>query len=104
MMRRIQMLTACCLIFHVGSVGAQEKLPTAAKVKSLEAYPASIKLQTVYDYRQLLISAVLESGERIDVTRIAQIDKPASLVSLTPTGLLRPVAEGSGELHFKVAD
>src|SRR5438552_4043540 len=104
MLRKIQFLTACCLLLHVGSAGAQEKLPAAAKVKSLEAYPAKINLQTLYDYRQLLLSAVLESGERVDVTRIAQVDKPASLVSLSPTGLLRPLADGSGELRFKLAD
>jgi hypothetical protein len=103
MMRRIQFLTACCLLNHVVLVGAQEKLPAGAKVKKLESYPTSVKLQTIYDYRQLLITATLDSGERVDVTRIAQADKPA-LVSLTPTGVVRPVTDGSGELQFRVGD
>ena len=104
MMRRIQFLTACCVFLHVAAAGAQEKLPSAAKVKSLEAEPVSVQLKTVFDYRQLLVTAVLESGERIDVTRIATVDKPASLVDLTPNGLIRPITDGSGELKFRVAD
>lgn len=103
MMRKIQLLTACWILTYVSLAGAQEKLPAGAKVKKLESYPASVKLQTVYDYRQMLITATLETGERIDVTRIAAADKPAS-VSLTPTGVVRPVADGAGEMQFKLGD
>ena len=104
MMRKIQFLIAFCVVLHAGWAAAQEKLPAVAKVKSLEAFPSSVKLQTVFDYRQLLVTAVLDSGDRIDVTRIAQVDKPADLVDLTPAGLLRPIADGSGELNFRVGD
>lgn len=102
MMRKSHFLTALCVCLGSSMASAQEKLPAGAKIKSLESFPAAIKLQTIYDYRQLLITATLESGDRIDATRMAQVEKPAALVSLTPTGLVRPVADGSGALRFKI--
>src|SRR5207244_3600983 len=46
----------------------------------------------------------LDSGDRIDVTRLARIEAPAGLVSVSTTGLVRPVGDGSGTLQCTVAD
>src|SRR5262249_48579173 len=80
---------------------AQEKLPPGAQVTRLEASPASVTLKHPYDYRQLLVTAHLASGEKIDVTRMAPIAAPAS-VKISPSGLVRPAADGSGELAFSL--
>src|SRR5260370_1111269 len=81
---------------------AKESLPPGAKVVRLEASPASIALKHPYDYRQVLLTAVLETGDRLDATRMAKIEIPAA-VKLSPAGQVRPVADGSGELKVSLA-
>ncbi len=87
-------------------VRAEEKapgnLPPGAKIVRVEAYPPAIDLKDPYAYRQLLLTAQLDSGDRIDATHMAQIDKPAKLVSVS-AGLVRPLADGNGELKCSVA-
>ncbi|MBY0524026.1 MAG: DUF1553 domain-containing protein [Gemmataceae bacterium] len=86
-----------------GSVQAQEKLPPNAKLARIEAFPTSVALKNPFEYRQLLLTGVLENGERIDMTRMVQAEKPANLVNVSTTGLVRPLADGKGELKFSLA-
>jgi hypothetical protein len=79
-----------------------EKLPPGAKLTRIEAYPASITLKHPFDYRQLLLTGYLESGEKLDVTRLAKLDQPAVAVKVSATGLVRPAADGKGELKFSL--
>ncbi len=83
---------------------AQEKLPAGSKVVKLEAQPAAVTLKGPFDYVQLLVVGQLDSGERIDVTRLAtpEMDKPANLVKVSPAGLMRPLADGSGALKYTI--
>src|SRR5262245_48564166 len=81
------------------AAAAQEKLPPGAKVVRLEARPAAVHLKQPFDYAQLLVSARLETGELIDATRLAQLDRPAALVKVSPAGLVRPAADGQGEIR-----
>ena len=45
---------------------------------------------------------VLENGERVDVTRLAQFKAPAELATVSPRGQVRPVADGAGQIQFQV--
>src|SRR5262245_10805474 len=81
---------------------AEEKLPPDARVVKVEASPAAVTLKQPFDYSQLLLTAHLEGGEQVDVTRIAQVEKPANLVTVSPRGLVRPAADGSGEIKATV--
>ncbi|HUY34788.1 MAG TPA: DUF1549 and DUF1553 domain-containing protein [Pirellulales bacterium] len=83
---------------------APEQLPAGAKFVAIEAVPAAVQLKHPYDYAQLLVTGVLESGERLDVTRLAQVAAPEALVSVSPSGQVRPKADGNGELKFTIAD
>ena len=76
----------------------EEKLPEGAKVTSLEAYPAKIELTSRYAYRQMVLMALLASGDRVDVTRLARIEPPAGLAEVSPLGLVRGKADGTGSL------
>jgi hypothetical protein len=69
----------------------------------MEARPAAIDLKNPYAYSQLLLTGYLETGEQVDVTRLAQVEKPANLVKVSPTGLVRPQADGKGQLKFTLA-
>jgi hypothetical protein len=80
----------------------QEKLPPGAKLVRIEANPTRIELKHQFDYRQLLLTGILESGERIDVTRMAKLEQPLSAVQVSPRGQVRPVADGTGALKFSL--
>jgi hypothetical protein len=79
-----------------------EKLPPGARVARLEVQPSRIDLKNPYAYTQLLVTAQLASGERIDVTRMVQIDRPNNLLRISPTGLVRPLADGQGSLSIRL--
>lgn len=86
-----------------GTVQAGEKLPAGATVVGLEVQPVAITLRTPYEYRQILLTGELSTGEHIDVTRMAHVDQGSPLVRVSAEGLVRPQANGEGELVFSVA-
>src|SRR2546421_7717527 len=79
----------------------QEKLPPNAKIVRVEAAPSAIDLKPPFAYSQLVLTGQLDNGDRVDVTRLAQITKSAQ-VKVTPNGLVRPVTDGSGELRCSI--
>ncbi|HET6884234.1 MAG TPA: DUF1549 domain-containing protein, partial [Pirellulales bacterium] len=81
---------------------APEKLPEGRSLTRIEALPAAVDLKHPYDYRQLLITGELDSGERVDVTRLVQAEVPEAVASLSPTGQVRPKADGAGELKLSL--
>src|SRR5947199_276095 len=77
-----------------------ETLPEGLKVVALESRPASVELKHKFDYRQLLVSGKLETGETVDLTRMVQLAQAAKAVSVSPAGVVRPAAAGSEQLTF----
>src|SRR5262249_23952029 len=77
-----------------------EKLPPGAKVVKIEAEPASIQLTNPLDYTQLLLRGFLENGDVIDLTRVAKLEKPSEIASVSERGQVRPVKDGDGALTF----
>jgi hypothetical protein len=102
-MKRTTIISATILVAVAAGARAQEQLPPTMKVVKLEAQPAAVTLKGPFDYVQLLLVGQLESGERIDVTRIAHVSAPSNLVRLTATGQVRPAADGTGELKCTVS-
>src|SRR6516225_5586391 len=69
-------LPALLLVFGVTSTGraqSSEKLPPGTKVVAVEATPTAIHLKHPFDYTQLLLTGTLNTGDKIDVTRLAQL-------------------------------
>ena len=93
-------LPAVVIAIFACAATAQEKLPVNVKIVKLEATPSCFELVNPFDYRQLRIDATLDNGDVIDVTRIARIAPSADLVKVSPSGFVRPVADGKGELHI----
>ena len=101
---RYPLLLAAAIALLVGPVrAATETLPVGAKLAKIEARPAKISLGTPFVYSQLVLTGTLAGGERIDVTRMVTLEAPAKVVSITPTGLVRPLADGSGALEVSLA-
>src|SRR5438876_5292871 len=86
------------------AVRAEEKLPPGAQFTKIEAWPAAVQFKTPFDYSQLVLTGYLKSGDKVDVTRIAKIETGNNLVKVSETGLVRPVADGSGQLKVTLAD
>jgi hypothetical protein len=80
-----------------------EKLPPGTKIASITVFPPKIELAHRYAYRQVLVTATLDSGDRVDVTRLAQF-APGGLVAVSPTGLVRPKSGGAGAIAIAVGD
>ncbi len=78
-----------------------EALPPGAKVAALGVSPASIAFETPYASTQLLVTATLETGEKIDVTRIAKIGYPDTVKSAA-TGQIRPAKAGGGTVTISL--
>lgn len=101
-MKRLLPLSLLVLILAPLATLAQEKLPPGAKVIRLEAQPAAVTLKHPYDYSQLLLTAQIASGDRVDVTRMARLENAAeaSQVAVSPAGQVRPRADGKASLRF----
>ncbi len=82
----------------------KEKLPAGAKIASLEVYPPEIALVGKYGYAQVLVTAQLEDGDKIDVTRAVEPAVSDDLAAVSATGVVRPKADGQGQITFAVAD
>ncbi len=95
----IAVLAIALLPFSARAQSA-ETLPAGAKLQSIEARPERIDLKNPFDYRQVLLTGVLETGERVDLTRLAEFKAPANLVKVSPRGLVRPTADGAGQLTY----
>jgi hypothetical protein len=107
-MSRTSSLLACLALLGTLEARADgpgpEKLPAGAKLAKIEAEPARIELKHPYDYAQLVLTGVLASGERLDVTRMARLEVPAGLAKVSPTGQVRPAGDGSGVLKASLED
>lgn len=84
-----------------GGLFAQEKLPANRTITKIDARPATISLKTPFEYSQLLLTATLDNGDIVDVTRIAKIDVPA-IAKISPLGLVRPTTDGSASIKASV--
>jgi hypothetical protein len=80
-----------------------ETLMPGAKLVRLEAIPEKIELQHPYDYSQVLVTAVMDSGDRVDATRLVEKQLAKELAVITPQGIVRPAANGNGELKLSLA-
>ena len=91
--------TLLLVAYLATTASAQDKLPPNAKFVKVEITPTSIDLKTPFEYRQLLVTGILDNGDRVDVTRLAQFTAPAA-VKVSERGQVRPVTDGQGEIKF----
>ncbi len=78
-----------------------EQLPSGAKIVKLVSQPTHIDLKTPFEYSQLVLTGQLATGEQLDVTRLVKLDAPPQ-VQINTTGVVRPVADGSGVLKVSL--
>jgi hypothetical protein len=94
-------LALSALVLSVrGDDAATEKLPDGLKVVAIEARPAAVELKHKFDYRQLLITGKLETGESVDLTRMATAASSGAAASVSNDGLIRAKADGTDQVTF----
>ena len=81
-----------------------EKLPGGSNIVSIDVTPPGISLVGDYDYSQLLVTAKLESGDIVDVTRIAKIKADNDTVSVSTNGRVTANSAGQSDVHVSLAD
>lgn len=81
-----------------------ERQPTRAdlRVTGLLVEPSSIVLSHAFDYAQLVITAILESGERMDATRAVTGTLSADVAAISARGTLQPLRDGQAELRLEL--
>lgn len=78
----------------------QESLPDGAVIENISVEPASVNLSSSFDYAQLLISARLNTGDIVDLTRIAALEQKGPVVEVTKSGFIKPLVDGKQELKI----
>src|SRR5687768_17240404 len=91
---------ALALMLLSSLANGQEQLPAGLKVVSIAARPAAVELKQRFDYRQVLITGKLDTGETVDLTRMAKVTQSGSAAAVDQEGVVRPAADGSSELVF----
>ncbi|WP_254508385.1 DUF1549 and DUF1553 domain-containing protein [Anatilimnocola floriformis] len=82
------------------SAARGEELPAGLKVVAIELRPTSAELKHRFDYRQILVTGKLATGESVDLTRIAKATLQGDIATISADGQLRPTANGNGELVY----
>ena len=77
---------------------APSQLPQGVPVQSLAADPDSVALAAASDYAQLLLTAQLADGSRVDVTRLVEWTIEGGVGAVSATGLFQPKQDGKGTL------
>jgi WD40 repeat protein/mono/diheme cytochrome c family protein len=80
-----------------------EPLPEEGRIVALELQPELIKIGSPNDYAQLLVTARLDSGETVDVTRSVQFAMKPELASVSARGVFQPLKNGTGKLLITFA-
>src|SRR4051794_40995369 len=93
------LMIALCAV-NAADEPPKEKLPEGVSVVAIEARPQRVELKHKFDYRQLLISGKLDSGETVDLTRMAKATVSGSAVSVSSDGLIRAKEDGSAKISY----
>ena len=79
-------------------------LPVGDPVVNLTVLPATIELNGPARYAQVIATAELASGAKIDVTRLATFELSAPVATANASGLVTPKSNGHGLLTIAVGD
>jgi WD40 repeat protein/mono/diheme cytochrome c family protein len=79
-----------------------EQLPENTTIVGIDVQPTTITLDNRFDTVQIIVSAQLDSGASIDITRTARRELSADTVTITADGLVRSKLNGQARLKFSI--
>jgi len=81
-----------------------ETLPSELVIQSMTVFPDSIEIQGERQYRQLLVTGHLESGQIADLTRMVTIEPVPQHVHISSDGVITPVSIGQETLNLRFGE
>ena len=85
-------------------LAAREELPEGITVTRLEAYPAEVSLDSPYAYAQIVVTGLMPSGDRVDVTRMVSASSDGAVVEVTPRGQVNSLEDGETTVSFRMGE
>ena len=82
----------------------EETLPSGTTVASLAVQPEKVVLPSRYDSVQLLVTATLNTGDQVDVTRLVDVAISGDAVTVSEGGRIRAQADGTAQLAISIGD
>jgi WD40 repeat protein/mono/diheme cytochrome c family protein len=79
-------------------LSGEESIPSGSDVRAIEVLPPSVELSGPSDAVQLLVTGILPSGDRIDLTRLARLEVSGSAVGISPLGRMYVKRDGEANL------
>jgi WD40 repeat protein len=86
------------------SVPSDPALPVGDAVVSLQVDPVTIQFDAPSRYAQIVVTAALASGAKVDITRQATYAFDAPVAKVNAAGVVRPLANGNGQLKIMLGD
>ena len=83
---------------------AAETLPAGDKLDVHRSAASQHHARQTVRHRSVLVTGRLESGNVVDVTRLAKVDVSQDVVDISPNGLARGKSNGQAELTFSLED
>lgn len=71
---------------ELDALSEAEALPEGRTLTGIEVSPSTVRLKGPWSYQQLLVTGLLDSGDRVDVTRLSKFTVPEQIGQATPTG------------------
>ncbi|MCA8997075.1 MAG: DUF1549 domain-containing protein, partial [Planctomycetaceae bacterium] len=82
-------------------LSGEESLPSGTSVETLEVSPNSVVLSGPFSYGQVLVTGVLNTGDRVDITRMASLTISGDAAQVSKLGRVTPVQDGAATLSVK---
>ena len=89
---------------ELDALSANEQLPEGRQLTAIEVSPSVARLKGPWSYQQLLVTGILDTGDRIDVTRMSQFTLPENAGQVTPTGQLTARQDGMSAVVVQTGD
>ncbi|MFO0788610.1 MAG: DUF1549 domain-containing protein [Pirellulales bacterium] len=86
------------------SANVEPALPDGDAIVKVEVEPVSIQLDSPFRYAQVIVTAELASGAKVDVTRQAKFVVPQAVAAVNATGVVTPLANGQTTLGVSVGE
>ncbi|MGI9244338.1 MAG: c-type cytochrome domain-containing protein, partial [Verrucomicrobiales bacterium] len=81
----------------------EEKIPDGRSIVKLSIAPeGDITLDNPFRYAQVVVSAELDSGDIIDVTRLVEKESVGVAASISDTGIVKGLEDGMGGIKFSL--
>ncbi len=89
---------------ELDTLSSNEKLPEGRQLTGIEVSPPVARLNGPWSYQQLLVTGILDTGDRIDVTRMSKFSLPAAAGQVTPAGQLQIRQDGMSAVVVQTGD